>query len=146
VSHTFFTDRDLGRQFPAELRRAGVVVEMHDDHFGPLTPDPVWLREVGRRGWVALSHDQKLRYRPQERDMAMRAGVPLFVLVGKATHSALAKNFVQTLPKVLRFLDENHRPFIARIYRPSPVAGVESGKAGRVELWLSLEEWKASQG
>ena len=51
----FFTDRDLGRQFPALHRAAGVRLERHDDHFGPDTPDEEWTGEIGRRGWIAAS-------------------------------------------------------------------------------------------
>jgi hypothetical protein len=29
VSRTYFTDRDLGKQFPAILRAAGLAVERH---------------------------------------------------------------------------------------------------------------------
>jgi len=60
----FFTDRDLGRQFPATLRAAGVRVERHDDHFGPDTLDEEWIGEIGRRGWVAVTRDARIRYSP----------------------------------------------------------------------------------
>lgn len=59
-----------------------------------------WIREVGRRGWIPFSHNKDIRYRTQERDMVMRAGVTLFLLIGQATHDDLAKNLVQTMPKV----------------------------------------------
>jgi len=48
----FFTDRDLGRQFPALLVEAGIRIERHDDHFTPDTPDEDWIREIGRRRWL----------------------------------------------------------------------------------------------
>lgn len=64
MSRVFFTDRDLGKQFPARLREAGLQVERHADHFQPATPDEVWLPEVGRRGWVVLTHDERIRYKP----------------------------------------------------------------------------------
>jgi hypothetical protein len=50
----FFTDRDLGRQFPALLRDAGVRLERHDDHFGPDTPDEEWakIRRDGVHIWL----------------------------------------------------------------------------------------------
>jgi len=51
----FFTDRDLGKIFPQILRDAGLTVEKHDDRFDQNTPDEVWLSEVDRRGWVAIS-------------------------------------------------------------------------------------------
>lgn len=63
--HTFFTDRDLGRQFPTLLRDAGISVEQHDDHFPPLTPDVEWLRVIGERGWIALSYNRDIRYNPE---------------------------------------------------------------------------------
>ena len=60
----YFTDRDLGKRFPEKLRAGGVRVERHDDHFGQLTPDPEWIGEIGRRGWVAVTRDSRIRYSP----------------------------------------------------------------------------------
>ena len=40
----FFTDRDLGHQFPAILRDAGLRVERHTDHCPPNCPDEEWLK------------------------------------------------------------------------------------------------------
>lgn len=130
---------------PDALADAGVDVERHDDHFGPLTPDPVWLTEVGRRGWIPFSHNRDIRYRTQERDAAMRAGIPLFLLIGRAPHTELATNLVTTLPRVLEFLEKHEPPFIAKIYRPTPVADVGE-RPGRVEMWLSEASWRASLG
>ena len=53
----FFTDRDLGLQFPAVLLDAGLFVERHRDHFVHDCEDVVWLREVAAHGWVMLTHD-----------------------------------------------------------------------------------------
>lgn len=142
---TFFTDRDLGRRVPDALRDAGFTVERHDDHFGPLTTDPQWLAEVGRRGWIAFSHNRDIRYRSQERDAAMRAGIPLFFLIGHAPHSELASNLITTFPRVIQFLQEHQPPFIAKIYRPTPIADV-GRRPGRVQMWLSETAWRASTG
>jgi hypothetical protein len=49
----FFTDRDLGTAFPEILKRAGLAVERHRDHFPPDCSDQEWLAEVGKRDWVA---------------------------------------------------------------------------------------------
>ncbi len=62
----FFTDRDLGLQFPGILRDAGLAVERHTDHFAHDCEDNEWLREVAARGWVALTHDARIRYKPNE--------------------------------------------------------------------------------
>lgn len=142
---TFFTDRDLGRTIPDALRAAGVLVEAHDSHFSPTTPDTEWLQHVGTRGWIALTHNKEIRYNPQERDMVMRSGVRLFMLIGHHTHPVLAQNLINTLPRIHRFLDDQPAPFIARVYKASAEA-FESGKAGKVDLWLSYEEWKKQYG
>jgi hypothetical protein len=90
----YFTDRDLGKRFPEILRASGLNVERHADHFPPETPDEVWLEEVGKRGWIALTHDQRIRYKPNERDAVMRHRVALLVVVGKAPFSDLARSLV----------------------------------------------------
>lgn len=64
MSVVFFTDRDLGLQFPAILRDAGLRVERHADHFAPDCPDDEWLRDVASHGWIAITHDRRIRYKP----------------------------------------------------------------------------------
>lgn len=46
MSTTFFTDRDLGKQFPALFRNAGISVEVHVDHFPDDAKDEDWIVEV----------------------------------------------------------------------------------------------------
>ncbi len=73
--------------------------------------------------------------------MVMRARVPLFLLIGRATHDELARNLVQTMPRVLDFLAHHNPPFIAKVYRPTPSSAVHEGKPGRVDLWLDEAGW-----
>jgi PIN like domain len=141
----FFTDRDLGKRFPEILREAGLTVQGHGNHFESDTPDEVWLAAVGARGWIGLTHDRHIRYKPNERDAVMRHGVPLLVVVGAAPFPELAHNFVVTLPRVRRFLVRNRPPFIAKVYRPTPARGKRSGSVpGRVER--PLERFGPSTG
>jgi hypothetical protein len=49
VSVVYFTDRDLGLQFPRILEDAGLSVERHRDHFAPDATDEYWLAVVGTR-------------------------------------------------------------------------------------------------
>jgi hypothetical protein len=136
LTATYFTDRDLGKQFAEILRSAGLPVERHADHFAPDVADEAWLEAVGRRGWVALTHDRRIRYKPNERDAVMRHGVALLVIVGAAPFADLARAFVATLPRIERFLAQNTPPFIAKVYRPSPAdTGRMDQVPGRVELW-----------
>jgi hypothetical protein len=94
------------------------------------------LAEIGRRGWIALTHDSRIRYKPNERDAVIRHRVGLLVIVGKAPFPDLARAFVATLPSVERFLALHKPPFIAKVYRPSPADIRQSSTApGRIELW-----------
>ena len=138
MSFVYFTDRDLGKRFPEILRSGGLTVERHADHFTHDTPDETWLEAVGKRGWIALTHDRRIRYKPNERDAVMRHGVALLVIVGAAPFSDLARAFMTSFPAVEHFLRRHRPPFIAKVYRPSPADTARHGSApGRVELWYS---------
>lgn len=120
MSVVYFTDRDLGIRFPAILREAGLSVERHDDHFRPDSPDEEWLRAVGKRGWVALSHDRRIRYKPNELAAVIRHDVRLLIIVGKLPLPALAESFVASQDLIGKFLAEHPAPLIAKVYRASP--------------------------
>ena len=138
----FFTDRDLGNAIPDALVQAGAEVRRHDNLFASTTPDTEWLSYVGAQGWIALSRNKKIEKVRVERDIAMRAGVPLFFLVGKLFHPQLAANLVLTLPRVIRFYKKNPKPFMAKIHRPE-APGLVGIDPGRVEMSLTLEDWRA---
>ncbi|HEX5409670.1 MAG TPA: hypothetical protein VFW89_07880 [Gemmatimonadaceae bacterium] len=136
MSVVYFTDRDLGKQFPNILSTAGLSVERHCDQFAPNCPDEEWLAEIARRGWVALTHDRRIRYKPNELAAVKTHRVSLLVVVGTAPFVQLAHAFVRTEHQVLQFLERNPPPVIAKVYRPSP-ADLERnpGAGGRVERW-----------
>jgi hypothetical protein len=128
----FFSDENLGRRvFPERLRAAGVRLEIHLDHFAQGTEDEDWLGEVGKRDWVLLTLDARLRYNRLERDAIMEHGLAAFVVVGGQSHADKAETFLKARNRILRFLQKNRPPFIAKIY-----AG------GKVELWLDEETWR----
>jgi hypothetical protein len=136
LSHVYFTDRDLGTQFPEILRSAGLQVEAHREHFAPTVPDEEWLRAVGAHGWIALTHDRRIRYKPNELAAVVRHRVSLLVIVGSAPYPDLARAFVATLPRTERFVSDHQPPFIGKVFRPSPADVKENPMApGRVELW-----------
>jgi hypothetical protein len=135
LRRVYFTDRDLGKRFPEILTASGLYVERHADHFAHDTLDEVWLEAVGRRGWVALSHDRRRRHKPNELRAVIKHRVALLVVIGAAPFAELARSFVDTAPLIERFLSNREPPFIAKVYRPAP-ADVDRGtRSGRVELW-----------
>jgi hypothetical protein len=71
------------RSFPDIPRGAVLKVERHADHFRHNTPDAEWLQEIGKREWIAISHDSRIRYKPNELQTVMQYGVALLVVVGK---------------------------------------------------------------
>lgn len=129
----FFSDRDLGRVFPDLLIAAGVRIERHDDHFGPETADEEWIGEIGRRRWVAITRDARIRYSPLALSVLMNSRAQLFVLVGKLTTAQAAETFLKWREKIISTsLDENGA-FIAKIRRDG------------VFMWLREEEWRRSR-
>lgn len=135
MTFVFFTDRDLGIAFPEILRDSGLTVERHRDHFPPACPDEEWLEVVGRRGWVALTHDTRIRYKPNQLEKVVQHNVRLLVLVGKATFPDLARSFVATYSRIDAFLQRNPAPLIAKVYRASPAELKGNPSApGRIEL------------
>lgn len=142
MSRTFFTDRDLGKRFPAILRDAGILVEEHGSHFAPNARDDEWLPIVGAKGWLVLTHDKRIRYKVNECAAVMAHGIGMLVIIGAAPYPELARAFVATYPRIEAFLDAAQRPFIAKVYRaPAGDLPKNPEAPGRVELWLSREDW-----
>ncbi len=123
----FFIDRSLGRKYVAEaLRTVGATVEVHDDHFPQSTPDVDWLAEVGRRGWVVLSKDERIRRNRIEREALEAAHVRAFFLTQQdITGQEMAVLFRNALPGMINRAVSEPAPFIFTISR--------SGKFSRVK-------------
>ena len=136
MSVVFFTDRDLGLKFSEILKTSGPAVERHADHFPPECPDSEWLAEVSARGWVAITHDKRIRYKPNELAAVVDHKAALLVIVGDAPFAALAHSFVAASAKIVDFVQNHERPFIAKVYRASPAELKQDPSAsGKVEKW-----------
>ena len=136
MTRVFFTDRDLGLAFPQILKAAGFVVQRHQDNFRPGCPDEEWLAEIGRRDWIAVTHDGRIRYKPNELAAVIRHRVRLLVIVGKASYPDLAASFVATRTRIEAFLERVPPPVIAKVYRPTPAQlAMDPAAAGRIERW-----------
>ena len=136
MSRVYFTDRDLGKRFPDILAAAGLQVVRHHERFDPRGSDEEWLEYVGANGVVAITHDRRIRHKPNELQAVVRHQVALLVVVGKVPFPELAENFVRTLSRIERFLDRNPPPFIAKVYRPTPSERSRSDSAaGSIARW-----------
>jgi predicted nuclease of predicted toxin-antitoxin system len=125
---TFFLDRQLGRYKMADaLRKAGLNVEIHDDHFPQNAQDPEWLTAAGRKNWIVVTRDERIRYRVAERQAIRRAKVRAFVLAAQGDLRAdmLAAIFLKALSKIRRMVEQQKPPFIAKISRGGDVTVIE---------------------
>ena len=122
----FFIDRSLGVEpIRTALVDAGLTVEIHDDHFDRDADDRVWLRDIGARGWVILTKDQRLRYRPLELAALRSSRARVFILVaGNLRGSEIAAVFLKALPRIYKILASRSGPFVARITRAGEIGGV----------------------
>jgi hypothetical protein len=111
---TFFVDENLCGIFSARLRVAGLRVEELHDHLPRGTKDTEWLPFVGSRGWVAVTMDL-LRDDPEEQLALVVHGVPVFVLVGKATQHERADVFLGKIKWIRHTIAAQTEPFMVRI-------------------------------
>jgi len=92
---------------------------------------------VGSRGWIVVTRDTRIRYKPNELAAVVRHHrVSLLVVIGKATHAELAQNFVRTAPRIQALLGRHTPPLIAKVYRPSASELRRNpGAPGTVSIW-----------
>jgi predicted nuclease of predicted toxin-antitoxin system len=119
----FFVDRSIGVEpIRTEFINAGLVVEIHDDHFARDEEDRVWLRSAGERGWVVLTKDQKLRYRPLEIEALRASRARVFVLTaGNLRGVEIGAVFLGALPQICKVLENVPGPFVARVSKSGKV-------------------------
>jgi PIN domain-containing protein len=138
---TFFTDRDLGKKFPAILRDGGLSVVRYGDHFGERNAtDDEWIAFAATRQWVALSHDRNIRSDPIAIKAVMENNARLFIVRGKhLTGAEKASLVLGALGQIYRHLREQPAAFIAVVRRLTLAGGVLKPD---VKVRLTLEEWK----
>lgn len=110
------------------LRRAGATVKIHNDHFLQDARDETWLLDVGKRGWVVLTKDDRIRYRATELAAVVAARVALVALSsGNLTGEEMAQAFVAALPRMSRVFATQRPPFITKVTRSGEVSMVFRG-------------------
>jgi hypothetical protein len=113
----------MGRAVGRRLEEEGIRVELHDDHFSQGTPDAEWLPVIGQRGWIVITKDTRIRYRPNEKHALLAAGVRAFAFAsGNLSGPEMSEAIVKALPKMRKLLASHPRAFVARITATSDVA------------------------
>ncbi|MCI0636287.1 MAG: hypothetical protein L0206_20590 [Actinobacteria bacterium] len=92
----------------------------HDDLFSQDTDDEVWLEEAGRRGWIVLTKDERIRRKPGAQSVIVQFGARCFVLHPTKGMKAeeMADVLVDALPRILAAArDERRRGFVKTVNR-----------------------------
>jgi hypothetical protein len=85
---------------------------------------------------VAVSHNKRIRYVPNELDAVIRFKVRLVIVIGQAPTAELARNFVSAARRVEEFVAAHAPPFIAKMYGPTSAERAKSPSAhARIDLW-----------
>jgi len=101
---------------PERLRDLGWSLETHDDHFAQLTRDVDLLPAVAERGWVFVTQDARIRYRPAEAAALRAAGLRTFVLItGNLTWEETVRVLERARVAMERLCAEHTGPFVCRV-------------------------------
>ncbi len=109
----------------------GAKIEIHDDHFAQDTDDIRWLTEVGKRSWIVLSKDERIRHHPLELYALKTAKVGAFFLMSKGlSGDEMAAIFVKAMPNILNACGSSKPPFVFLVYRYGKIAKVKTRDKG----------------
>ncbi len=104
------------------LTRCGLQYERHLDHFPPGTLDTKWLPLVGKRGWVLVTADKRLRFNELEKRALEKFRVRAFEFPsGQMGALDMAKALETAVPRLISFCQSNEGPFVASITRSGMV-------------------------
>jgi hypothetical protein len=114
-----FIDRSVPKGVADALKKVREDVRWLEDEFQHDTKETVWLQEIGRRGWLVVSRDKKIRTRPGERRALLDAAVGCFIVAQKQnlTRWEYLKLLAATLDEMERVFASTERPFIYTVGR-----------------------------
>jgi uncharacterized protein with PIN domain len=115
----FFIDNNLSPQLAKGMAGFGEDVVHLTDHFSPDAKDEDWLRTVGTNGWILITRDERIRWRPVESEALKKYRVAAFFLGGKnRTRCQLIQQLVRNWDRFKEVTAKEHRPFAFRV-RPN---------------------------
>ncbi len=122
---TVFFDRTCGTSIPHALKLLGIDAEAHQDHFHPNTPDDVWLEEVGRRGWIVVTYDNRIRFNLAEREALISHGVGCFMLTsGNRKKWEQMRILAKAWDRIQAVIATTPRPFIQIVHPDGSIKGL----------------------
>lgn len=124
-----FLDRAIGKRVVANALtnvNPMIKVELLDDHFAANAPDEDWLKFVGRKGWIAITKDKRIRYRTPALEVIKEERVKLFVFSkGNLSGQEMAQILINAIPKIEILVSKINPPFIITITRSGNLVRVK---------------------
>jgi hypothetical protein len=110
----FYVDESIfSNALVAELTAAGIAFDRVGLTVPFGAPDHMWLSHCGRHSYLALTRDQRIRYRPLEKRALIDHGVGCFTFTqGQATATQCAARIVALAPKMGTIAASQPRPFL----------------------------------
>jgi hypothetical protein len=109
-----FVNGSMPRSVADELRKFGKDAKAKIELFPQNTKDPVWLREVGINGWLAITRDGHIRTRPGELRAIREHHVGCFILTYKndLTKPEIVQIVLASVEEMEQRFKTTPRPFI----------------------------------
>lgn len=100
---TFYVDESIfSKTLVAQLTAAGIAFDRVGVTVPFGAPDDVWLSHCGKHSYLALTRDERIRYRALEKQALIEHGVACFTFTqGRATAAQCAARIVALAPKMV---------------------------------------------
>jgi hypothetical protein len=91
-------------------------IELHHSWFQGNCPDPVWIRDCAKKGWILLSGDKEIRRSPENVEAVRQSKAQLFYYNPKNKRVEDYMGILATARhRILRLAKNNRGPFFASI-------------------------------
>lgn len=112
----FFVDANLSPQLARGLREFGQDVVHLKEHFPEDEADEVWLQFIGEQGWRLITRDDRIRWKPAQKQALRRHKVGAFFLGGKdLTRWQLIEQVVRNWTRLQELSSAKKPPFAYRV-------------------------------
>jgi len=113
---TFFFDNNLSPRLVDGLKAFGEDVTHLRTHFPGATEDSQWLPGIGKKGWVLITADKKIKRKPHERQALKSNKVGAFVFsVTGMNHCGWIRLVVRRWSEIKEFASRTPPPYIYRV-------------------------------
>lgn len=119
TSMKFFFDNNLSPRLVRGLRKFGEeVIHLQEEYGQDNVLDEVWLKDIGRKGYLLITRDLKIPLHQAEKQAFKDNKVGAFFLGGKNRSAfAIIQQVIKNWPRIKELAESNQkkRPFAFRV-------------------------------